>query len=181
MLKVCKSCERKLQLSEFTPHKRYSLGVLPHCKSCMNARRPSRAGDRKAIEYSRKYYKENRDAILSKASQKEYTWHKDNRESHNKKNRVWYKNNADYNREKAAKRRASKLSATPKWLTDGQKAHIKRVYKLATLMEEITGENYHVDHIIPLQGKNICGLHIPDNLQVLKADLNLSKSNSYKE
>ena len=73
------------------------------------------------------------------------------------------------------------MQATPSWLSGAEKAHIKRTYKLAALMEEITGEPYHVDHIIPLQGKNVCGLHVPQNLQVLKASLNLSKSNKYKE
>jgi 5-methylcytosine-specific restriction endonuclease McrA len=80
-------------------------------------------------------------------------------------------------REQRASRRAKQKLATPPWLTDPQKAHIKRTYDLATLMEEITGNKYHVDHIIPLKGKNVSGLHVPWNLQVLPADINLQKGN----
>jgi len=76
-----------------------------------------------------------------------------------------------------AKRRAKASQATPNWLSDTHKAHIKRTYKLAQSIREATGLDYHVDHIVPLNGSNVCGLHVPWNLQVLRADLNLSKSN----
>lgn len=42
-----------------------------------------------------------------------------------------------------------------------------------------TGIPHHVDHIIPLQGENICGLHIPENLQILKATDNRKKGNKF--
>lgn len=71
--------------------------------------------------------------------------------------------------------------ATPKWLTKEQKQQIVDTYELMRDCRTITGEDYHVDHIVPLRGENICGLHVPWNLQVLPADVNLSKSNNHDE
>lgn len=71
---------------------------------------------------------------------------------------------------KAAKRRAAKLQATPPW---ADLEEIKNVYLEAQYF------NMHVDHIIPLQGKNVCGLHVWDNLQLLPAVENIKKGNKY--
>ena len=64
-------------------------------------------------------------------------------------------------------------------LSDKHKDEIQNFYWLAQDLRAVTGEQYHVDHIVPLNGKNICGLHVPWNLQVLPADINLSKGNRY--
>jgi hypothetical protein len=68
--------------------------------------------------------------------------------------------------------------ATPKWLTKEHKQQIVDTYELMRDCRAITGEDYHVDHIVPLKGENICGLHVPWNLQVLPAYVNISKSNN---
>jgi hypothetical protein len=76
---------------------------------------------------------------------------------------------------------ASKLNATPNWLTQEHHDQIKLIYAHAKECELLTGDKYHVDHIVPLQGENVSGLHVPWNLQVLPADINIKKSNSYGE
>lgn len=78
---------------------------------------------------------------------------------------------------KEGKRRASKLNATPSWV-DHKK--INMIYEKARWLESITGLKYHVDHVIPLKGKNVCGLHIWENLQLLEASINLSKGNKHE-
>jgi hypothetical protein len=77
-----------------------------------------------------------------------------------------------------AKRRAVKLNATPSWLSDSQKEEILNLYWLAQDLRVVTGGDYHVDHIVPIQGKTVCGLHVPWNLQILPADVNFAKGNN---
>ncbi len=67
----------------------------------------------------------------------------------------------------------------PAWLTENDNIKILKFYEQAKLLEEQTGIKHHVDHIVPLQGKNVSGLHVPDNLQVLTAEDNKSKFNKF--
>jgi hypothetical protein len=87
-------------------------------------------------------------------------------------------NRANYNKLKA-QRRAAKLKATPKWLTTSQLDEIKAMYVLADELTKSTGIPHQVDHIVPLQGSNVCGLHVPWNLQVIAASKNASKGNKF--
>ena len=61
------------------------------------------------------------------------------------------------------------------------KDEIDAVYLECQKKTKETGMLHHVDHIIPLKGKNVCGLHVPWNLQVLPSQENLSKSNKYED
>ncbi len=89
----------------------------------------------------------------------------------------WKINNSGTVTSWAAKRRANKLNATPSWLTEEQLRDIKLFYAKSTQLQQVTGIKHHVDHIIPLQGKNVSGLHVPWNLQILTATENLKKGN----
>lgn len=93
------------------------------------------------------------------------------------------KNNANYLQTvpkafaRSAARRAKKLQAMPKWLTSAHKSHIEAYYETAKALSVQFGQQLDVDHIVPLQGKNVCGLHVPWNLQIMAHEANLSKSN----
>lgn len=78
-----------------------------------------------------------------------------------------------------AKRRASQIQRTPKWLSAIDFERIENEYKLATLLSKVTGSPWHVDHVIPLQGKFVSGLHVPSNLQVLRGSENVAKANKF--
>jgi hypothetical protein len=77
------------------------------------------------------------------------------------------------------KRKFGKKQRTPCWLTEIDYERIETQYKLAYYLSKITGITYHVDHILPLHGKYVSGLHTPNNLQVLPAKENLQKGTKY--
>lgn len=79
-----------------------------------------------------------------------------------------------------AKRRAAKLLRTPSWLTKDDLFMMKEAYHLAKLRTKIFGFEWHVDHIIPLQGRLVSGLHVPTNLQVISKHENLQKHNLWE-
>ena len=72
-------------------------------------------------------------------------------------------------------RRASKIKATPLW---ANKSAIKAIYDHSKSISS-NGEKHHVDHIIPLKNKYVCGLHVHQNLQVISSTENLKKSNKF--
>lgn len=73
-----------------------------------------------------------------------------------------------------ALRRARIRIAMPPWVDVNE---IRRVYEKRARIVSETGVEHHVDHIIPLAGKNVCGLHVPWNLQVIPGEANRRKSN----
>lgn len=85
----------------------------------------------------------------------------------------WEKKNPQARSAINAKRRSKKLQATPPWLTKEHVREMQQIYKKCP-------KGYHVDHIIPLQGKTVCGLHVPWNLQHLPAVENRRKGNKLK-
>lgn len=77
-------------------------------------------------------------------------------------------------REVKARYRAALLQAMPPWV---DREAIRQIFKLAKLESDKRGETLHVDHIVPLQGESVCGLHVPWNLQILTGFENRSKRN----
>lgn len=88
-------------------------------------------------------------------------------------------NNPHWVAELRAKQRAEELQRIPKWLTTSDRKRISFIYQLARMLTDVTGEVYQVDHIIPLRGKLVSGLHVPDNLQILTRLENIRKGNKW--
>jgi hypothetical protein len=91
--------------------------------------------------------------------------------------KAWKQNNNVQVRADTKARRRKHREATPKWLTRKQKSEIRQIYQIAITMSKTTGEQYVVDHIIPLRSDSVCGLHVPWNLRVITQIENLEKSN----
>lgn len=126
----------------------------------------------KISAYRKQYEKDNKDRILAR---REATI-AERREA----KRLWRKNNIGLVLAECAKRRSAKLKRTPSWLTEFDKLKVKCYYQVAAMRSRESGEQWHVDHIIPLQGKNVCGLHVPSNLQIIPAIENIRKNNHYE-
>ena len=77
----------------------------------------------------------------------------------------------------SAARHAAKMKRTPGW---ADKKAIQRIYDEAVRLTIETGIEHHVDHIIPLQGEKVSGLHVEANLQILTAEMNIRKSNKFE-
>lgn len=173
-MKTCIKCNIEKPLSEYYVSKRNVSGLEGKCKSCKNL-------------YRKEYYQKNKQKELSKNAEwkannlERYKQiHKEhyvaNKERHNYLMQQHYYANKGMYRAKDAKYRATKLKATPSWANLEQ---IKRVYTACSSISDRTGIEHHVDHIIPLQGENVCGLHVEKNLAIIPAQMNLHKSNTY--
>lgn len=100
-----------------------------------------------------------------------------NPESAREASKRWAAKNTHRVTAKSKARKAAKRQRTPTWLTPADHDAMARLYLEAIEVGELVGEPYHVDHIIPLQGETVSGLHVPWNLQVLRGVENVSKSN----
>lgn len=167
--KRCTKCGEEKPHDQFSKCKRD--GLQSKCKSCEKAYRDANKAARQ--NYHKTWAADNKDA-LREYRQKH---HKANRDKALARMKHWQQNNPDKVNATNARRRAAKLQATPPWLTQDDFANIQQFYTIANQLTELNGQIYHVDHIIPLQGETVCGLHVPWNLQVLDGPENLAKHN----
>ena len=74
---------------------------------------------------------------------------------------------------------AKRAKRVPQWLTSDDWWIMREAYKLAKLRTQMLGFIWEVDHIIPLRGELVSGLHVPQNIQVIPKALNRAKRNQY--
>jgi len=156
-LKTCRVCKQELPITAFYKHKRGFLGIRSECKACNKVLYPDK---------NKKHYAQNKAVINERAR----LWREENKDrvkEYRQANKHVY--NAHQQR-----REAFKIKATPKWLTKEDLQTFKDIYLEASYF------GYHVDHIIPLLGKLVCGLHVPNNLQIIPASENIRKKNTFE-
>lgn len=116
------------------------------------------------------WYQENREQVI--AASNTIPLHKKAQYK-----RDWKERNTVWTRADTKARCRKHRDATPPWLTRKQKSEIRQLYQIAITMTQTTGEQYVVDHIVPLRSHEVCGLHVPWNLRVITQEENLKKSN----
>ena len=70
-------------------------------------------------------------------------------------------------------------NALPKFVTEFDRFLINEIYDLARQRTKLLGIKFEVDHIVPIMSDIVCGLHSPDNLQIIPAKINHKKSNKF--
>jgi hypothetical protein len=93
--------------------------------------------------------------------------------------RNWKRNNPGVVKLHWDRRQLAEIAAMPIWLTSWQRKAMNAIYQLAKDIALKTGIEHHVDHIVPLISKKVCGLHVPWNLQVIPGSENCHKSNKF--
>lgn len=174
-MKKCNVCSEEKLETEFYSRRQSPDGLDYSCKDCRKAQAKKSQENHpdKRAAYKSAWQRNNPE----KRKETKKKWRDENRELVRKINRDYVHNNPGKVNANTRKRQAAKLNATPTWLTPEQIAEMRDIYILAKQLEAKDGIPRHVDHIIPLQGDNVSGLHVPCNLQILTADENIKKSN----
>lgn len=206
--KICTKCSEARPLSGYENQKHGKFGKRAQCKVCRKAYVLSRkeiekANRRARVDADPEKYKElqriadakwyEKHSELSKersrnyklknkescnARSLKYRW--DNIEEVRAQQREYRRLNKDKSALASAKRRAAKRRAIPKWATTEEEVcKIKALYLECKLLNDSTGIEHNVDHIVPLSSDFVCGLHCLDNLQILLGSINKKKNNRY--
>jgi hypothetical protein len=206
--KECKECKETKSLEEFRKASKNIDGRTGKCKVCINAKDRERyqKNPETKLEYQKQFRLENKESIATYKAQhyqankesidlRNKQWNEDNKESvaeyqkqyreDNKaaiaeQNKRWRLENRDKCNAISSKYRAAKIQAIPSWFSWWDDFIITESYAQAIYLEEQTGIKHHVDHIVPLQGKLVSGLHCAANVQVITVTENLSKSNKWE-
>ena len=186
--KICKRCDKEKSSLKYGKDPKFKDGTNSICKECISTQRSTFYANNKdrlkrtAREVynpeAKKIYRE-KNAEKSRAYAKAYHLQNSDRINEGQRKRYYTEDGKASAVARVAKRRAVKLKATPEWVLNNEDEmwKIRQFYVHAKEQEELTGVKFHVDHIIPLQGKTVCGFHCVDNLQIITAHENLSKNN----
>ena len=174
-MKHCNRCNTTKSFDEFHKCSNNPTGYKSSCKTCRNTERRKYYQNNidKVKTYHKKYYEENKEKHLARC----ISWMQRNPEKVRQSEKAYRQRHKGRVNAKNRKRELAKINRTPPW---ANLERIKGIYELAQYLTEAYGRTLHVDHEIPLNGKLVSGLHVEDNLQLLYAEDNLTKSNSWE-
>lgn len=171
MSKPCTKCKLNKELTEFNKDRQKKDGLASVCREC--SRLACHEYYMKSSDTTRR--NKNRQG-MSQYDVNKYmaVWRTENSVRVKNIRDKWAVNNVHKIRHKNARRYAAKVDRTPLWLSPADKAEIDAMYLFCQVFK-----GFEVDHIVPLKGKIVSGLHVPWNLQVIPAELNRAKSNKF--
>ena len=178
-MKVCSKCGESKPEVAFYKHPRGRDGLCAPCKDCWRAAQKERDDANRAEVRERnrlagqKFRDANRERENARVLAAYYAKPVEKRGAISK---AWRLANPDKRCATQNRRRATKLRASPPW---ANQRYIELFYLLAKEESVRIGETVHVDHIVPLKHSRVCGLHNEHNLQLLRANENLSKGNRF--
>ena len=176
-MKTCTHCHQEKPFEAFYTSSRHKCGYAAWCKVCESKRsKEKNQRNREARIAKAKLWRDaNKETFLNGIKM----WRERNPGRHEQLMKEWAQRNKGKVNAKWMKRDAAKKSRTPSWLTQDEHWMIEQAYDIANKRKQLFGFDWHVDHIVPLQGKTVSGLHVPWNLQVIPAKLNQQKSNRF--
>ena len=165
--KICILCKIKKQLDSFYVLKTGKDGYTAKCKTCVILKSKERAlKNHEAYKlYLRNYGK---------------SWRKLNKDKMKKLLANHYKANKEYYMNKTTIRKLKIKQAFASWDRELTSFVFKEAYRLCKSRKAMTGIEWHIDHVVPLNGETVCGLHVWNNFQVIPAIENLKKGNTYE-
>lgn len=135
-----------------------------------NEKRKEKPKSEAAKAAGRRYYERNKELVLARANNQPT-------EQRRAARNVWKLRNPEAVQASANAWKRRARHAMPKWLTPAHKAQIRAMYLAARRLTRETGVKHVVDHIVPLRSEQVCGLHVPWNLQILTHEANCVKGN----
>lgn len=161
-MRTCKNCLQEKELNAF---KKHAYGYRHVCKKCQYIAEMSNLDSHaKRLARMKKYRDSEKGKQVAAVYEKLDTTKKSRKISIKK-----YESGKGRVKKlfRTINRRLAKAQRTPKWLTDNDYWIMEQAYEIAALRSKLFGFEWHVDHILPLQGTTVSGLHVPTNLQVI--------------
>lgn len=183
-MKVCRKCKIEKSNEDFYTSVQTLDKLSSYCKTCakMSAHDSRQRRTIEIKKYYASYYSKNKEKIASKvkanpekAAKRAATWRMKNPE----KAAAIYKKYLTTHRAFRAAKQKIREDAKRSPISLSYEKEILKFYEMAEDIGHKTGTKHHVDHIVPLQGKTVCGLHVPWNLQVIPAIENIRKGNKF--
>jgi len=179
-MKTCSKCKQDKPFDLFSKNKREKDGYQFHCKECKLAYQRANKNRKEVVA---KYREANKDlcnarSVVAQRKKPEYyaekmrKWIEQNKEKHLAQRRAWRKANNAFETER--KRRRANRIKNADLLNKAERAEIQGFYDFCSIFK-----GFEVDHIVPLNGATVSGMHVPWNLQVLPISVNRSKGNKF--